>query len=455
MIQKILVLSFENETFPYKFRGNEELTATMQEMVCAKSNSLDTEKKIARKQDGSEGGSELVPSQYFKAVLPHTGTATTPWRQIEPPGAARKTSGNLKHRTRPTRSSSSLMMERAPVKRVAGKGNYSRGIDAFLSVVKERLVPVTIPDTEERSSTKATGGDIIDLTGLTFKDVPNEKRLLQGEEITVTSYEVHKTLRVLDISYDDYEQHLCVYEILAIQFPKIKLRSKNERHLHETIEKLRKFGWLTSHGSTALVVLEDVRAAVVTENKRRLFVTVVLVDGYHRVLVFLDPKKEDKKKPYIVAEVNITLWKREYGRRMTLNEVLWLGKTLKDLTSFVLLMSFADRIHTAVSFILNGVEQDGYELCKLTPIQATGEFWRRKTNENARKMSHFNRRSALSLKPVRNLSLSAFVDDIWQKNLKLVPLMYQASFHCGYHTISCAPTCSAYRCMFKGVQQLR
>lgn len=49
-------------------------------------------------------------------------------------------------------------------------------------------------------------------------------------------------------------------------------------------------------------------------------------------------------------------------------------------------MAFANKRNTALSFILNCVEQDGYDLSKLTLSQGMKVLWRGETDEEVRKM---------------------------------------------------------------------
>lgn len=46
------------------------------------------------------------------------------------------------------------------------------------------------------------------------------------------------------------------------------------------------------------------------------------------------------------------------------------------------MMSLANKIHNAVTFIPNSVEQNAYEVSTLSPSQVMGVVWRGETDEN-------------------------------------------------------------------------
>ncbi|KAI0557557.1 hypothetical protein FGB62_289g05 [Gracilaria domingensis] len=158
-------------------------------------------------------------------------------------------------------------------------------------------------------------------------------------------------LNANSIDLTDYTQRAVAIYITHIKKSEQTLRGMIESHKGDLIENFRKCGLLGALGLMIVTVAREMEMENALNDKERVLVDCIIVDGHHRLMVLLHILEHDKDPRWktITKSVTVMIWRRTDGQHVMASEVLGLGAVLNDESEALLKMSFADKFHSTVS----------------------------------------------------------------------------------------------------------
>lgn len=174
-----------------------------------------------------------------------------------------------------------------------------------------------------------------------------------------------KLLEVSNVEKHDnshYQFDSLYVQIATVTFPRHTVRETDEEHLEKVGELYDREGFRPASGSISVTVmdaevLKNLKQHIkpLPDGKRCLDVPSLCCDGNHRT-TYLHAKIKSAEGKAKYEYVPAVLWTRKDRKPMDGMELLSAGVGQNDTTSTVKVATFADNLHTAMSFLANIVE---------------------------------------------------------------------------------------------------